>query len=137
MNTMMGTMEDGSHYSVPASREAILTFNRTRNNADGPSKDNFKADLLTKPIRKSRWNTRLFDVFIGDYVENGFPFTNSLKDELQTYFVTYLQTLQRKQHRSERTEPAGKRNRILRRKQNVRSKLSLYTYSDTLLLTDH
>jgi hypothetical protein len=125
MNTMMGRKEDRSRLPEPASREAILKYNRTHNEADGPSKNRFQADFITKPIGKSDWNIRLFEIFTGDYVQKGHPIGH--KDDLQTYFISYLHSLQKKLQevaRPEFTKATARRNRILRRKQTVRSTLS-------------
>lgn len=137
MNTMMGRTEDQSHPPNPASHGAILKYNTTRNEADGPSKNQFQVDFFTKPIQKSLWNIRLFEIFTGDYVQKGFPIIH--KNDLQSYFMTYLQTLEKKRKNVARPEIANAtmhRNRVLRRKQTVRSNLSyahILTSSDQKL----
>ncbi|KAN0128841.1 hypothetical protein V8E53_013339 [Lactarius tabidus] len=73
-----------------APEEAVLKCNRTHDDKDGPSKDQFRADLFTTPCAKSTWNLCLFQIFLGDYVQRG---PSDMKD-LSRYFMTYLQTLQ-------------------------------------------
>ena len=133
----MGRMEDRRCLPEPAPREAILKYNRTRDDADGPSKSQFRADFFTKPIANSCWNCRLFEIFTGDYVQKGFPIGN--KDDLQEYFMMYLRSLQKKfqdEARPGYTEATAHRMRVLRRKQMVRSNLScthILTSLDQLL----
>lgn len=133
MNTMMGRVEeDRNQPPESVSPEAILKYNRTCDKEDGPSKDQFQADLYTKPLERSKWNNRLFDIFIGDYVLQSFPSYH--KNDLRTYFMTYLRTLQKKLQsvaRPEISKATAHRIRVLRRRQTVRSNLSVqYTYSD-------
>ena len=122
---MMGRIKDRHSPPKAAPLEAILKYNKTHDEADGPSKNQFQADLFMKPIQNSPWNIRLFEIFAGDYVQKGLPVGH--KDDLQTYFTTYLQTLQKKRQEVARPEFAketAQRMRILRRKQTVRPNLS-------------
>jgi hypothetical protein len=122
----MGRVAEDRHQTPESvSREAILKYSRTRDEEDGPSKKQFQADLFTKPLESSQWNNRLFEIFTGDYVQQGFPMCH--KNDLRTYFMVYLRTLQRKIQdvsRPEYRKAAVHRVRVLRRKQTVRSNLS-------------
>lgn len=115
----------------PAHKEAIEKYKSTGNVEDGPSKDQFQPDFSETCIEKSLWNIRLSEIFENDYVQNHLPIVG-VKD-VAKYFLTYLQSLQTS-HRKKTTvtntargtvyyEEALKRNRIEKRKQNVRSSL--------------
>ncbi|KAF8261409.1 hypothetical protein EI94DRAFT_1705552 [Lactarius quietus] len=92
MNEMLGRSHRTKVPPESASEETILKYNRTCNDKDRPSKDQFQADFLTTPSAESSWNIHLFEIFVGDYAQKG-PSDGNVKD-LSKYFMTYLQTLQ-------------------------------------------
>ena len=81
----------------PAPEEAILKYNRTRNDKDGPSKYQFQPDFSTTPLANSPWNCCLLEILVGDYVQKGLSDGNV--NDLEKYFMTYLQTLQTSCHK--------------------------------------
>jgi hypothetical protein len=125
MNEMMGRPHRKNVPPEPAPEEAVLKYNRTRDDKDGPSKHQFQADLFTTPSAKSPWNLRLFEIFVGDYAQKG-PSDGNVKD-LSIYFMTYLQTLQIAHRKMTTTtegrtvfEVSSRRSRIEKRKKTVR-----------------
>ena len=138
MNEMMGRRHRTNTPLKPAPEQAVLKYNKTLDDEDGPSKDKFQVDLLTTPCAKSAWNLRLFEIFVGDYAK-GRPDDN-VKD-LSTYFMTYLQSLQIN-HRKMTTinegrtvyEASSQRSRIEKRKKTVRSsQFLIHIHSDTII----
>lgn len=105
--------------SIPpesAPEEAILKYNRTCDDKDGPSKAEFWLDLITTPCAKSAWNLRLFQIFLGDYVQR----EPSDVNDLSNYFMTYVQTLQIGRRKMMDGKTSSQRTRIEKRKKTVR-----------------
>ncbi len=119
----------------PAPEEAINKYKSTGKVEDGPSKDQFQPDFSAKRAERSPWNIRLSEIFENDYVQNHLPVVE-VKD-VAKYFLTYLQSLQTSYRKMTTAtnitggtayEGGSKRNRIEKRKQNVRlSPLPCYT----------
>ncbi|KAH9068119.1 hypothetical protein EDB83DRAFT_2314650 [Lactarius deliciosus] len=99
--------------------EAVLKYNETLNDEDGPSKVRFEADLSAERPVNGPWNDCVFEIFLVDYARKHSD--NNVKD-LSTYFVTYLQTLQTACHKMKTTEGKAtyevnlRRSRIEKRK---------------------
>jgi hypothetical protein len=124
MNEMMGRPHRTSTPLKPAPEQAVLKYNKTHDDEDGPSKDKFQVDLLTTPCTKSPWNLRLFEIFVGDYAKGHSD--DNMKD-LSTYFMTYLQSLQINNHKMTTTnegrtvyEVSSQHSRIEKCKKTVR-----------------
>ena len=105
MNEMMGRPHRKNIPPEPAPEEAILKYNRTCNDKDGPSKDQFQPDFSTTPLANSPWNRCLLEIFVGDYVQKGL--SNGNVNDLEKYFMTYLQTRQTS-HRKMTTTTEGR-----------------------------
>ena len=108
--------------SVP--EEAVLDYNKTRDDKYGPSKDKFQPDLFTTPSAKSTWNLCLFEIFLGDYAKGR---SNDNVNDLSNYFMTYLQSLQISHRKMTTTtggrtvyEASSQRCRTEKRKKTVR-----------------
>ena len=124
MNEMMGRPHRKNIPPEPAPEEAILKYNRTCNDEDGPSKDQFQPDFSTTPLANSPWNCRLLEIFVGDYVQKGLSDGNV--NDLEKYFMTYLQTLQTSRRKMRTTsegrtvyEASSQCGRIDKRKKSV------------------
>ncbi|KAH9008950.1 hypothetical protein EDB84DRAFT_1571651 [Lactarius hengduanensis] len=82
-------LKDAPPESAPD--EAVLKYNESLDDEDGPSKVRFRADLSAERPVNGPWNNRLFEIFLVDYARKHSD--DNVKD-LLTYFMTYLQTLQ-------------------------------------------
>lgn len=116
MNKMMGRPQRSNIPPESAPEEAILKYHRTCDDKDGPSKDQFSPDFFTTPCAKSAWNVRLFQIFLGDYVQRDPSDVN----DLSRYFMTYLQTLQKSHRNVVEGKTSSQRIRIENRKKTVR-----------------
>ena len=115
------------HTNLPpelAPEEAVLKYRKTRNDKDGPSKDQFWPDFSTERPANNPWNNRLFEIFLGDFSQNHQDV--NVKD-VSSYFWTYLQTLRTARRNMMKTtqgrtayEAASQRSRIDKRKKTVR-----------------
>ncbi|KAH9010274.1 hypothetical protein EDB85DRAFT_2161602 [Lactarius pseudohatsudake] len=134
MNTMMGRPHRTSAPPKSAPNEAVLKYNESLDNKDGPSKVQFRADLSTERPVNGPWNDRLFEIFLVDYARKHSD--DNVKD-LSTYFMTYLQTLQTTCRKMKTTEGKStyevnlRRSRIEKRKKTrFQSQISALHYYD-------
>ncbi|KAH9016079.1 hypothetical protein EDB85DRAFT_1898380 [Lactarius pseudohatsudake] len=133
MNTMMGRPHRTSAPPKSAPNEAVLKYNESLDNKDGPSKVQFRADLSTERPVNGPWNDRLFEIFLVDYARKHSD--DNVKD-LSTYFMTYLQTLQTTCRKMKTTEGKStyevnlRRSRIEKRKKTALDKMSHAVLSD-------
>ncbi|KAH9173933.1 hypothetical protein EDB89DRAFT_643451 [Lactarius sanguifluus] len=134
MNTMMGRPHRTRAPPQSAPDEAVLKYNETLDDEDGPSKVLFQADLSAERPVNGPWNDRLFEIFLVDYARKHSD--NNVKD-LSTYFMTYLQTLQTACRKMKTTEGKAtyevnlRRSRVEKRKKTrFQSQISALHYYD-------
>ncbi|KAH9022439.1 hypothetical protein EDB85DRAFT_1895253 [Lactarius pseudohatsudake] len=134
MNTMMGRPHRTSAPPESAPDEAVLKYNESLDDEDGPSKVRFRADLSAERPVNGPWNDRLFEIFLVDYARKHSD--DNVKD-LSTYFMTYLQTLQTTCRKMKTTEGKStyevnlRRSRIEKRKKTrFQSQISALHYYD-------